>query len=99
MPDFMKFKLEKNKVQMEISVENLIKLFEENPWNNLGAEPFATVRTEKKEEFVKAFLSALQEESDISKVPVWGLGFEKACEIILESCADFLKYHDETEEI
>jgi len=99
MPDIMKFKLEKNKLKMEISIEDIIKLFEENPWNNMGGEPFAIVRPEKKEEFVKAFLAALQEESDLAKVPVWGLSFEKACETILESCADFLKYHDEKEEI
>jgi len=98
----LKFKVDKTKLKMEISIEDLIQLFEKNPWNNMASEPFATVKPERKKDFVKAFLAGMQEEFDRHRcpgIPVWALSFEHVFEQILESCDDYLKYHEEEVEI
>lgn len=94
----MKFEITENKLKMEISIKDLIWLFENSPNNTYDGETVACkVKRDKKKEFVEFIAENLMDDSENdSGNPIWGVAFEEVFNRIIEGDGDdFCKYQDE----
>lgn len=92
----MKFKVENNKLKMEIKINDLIFLFKTSEANFDGeSSQIAKVKKDDKEQFVQFIIDYLQEPSyDNENIVNWAELFEKAFYEIVEGYEDFCKYKD-----
>lgn len=92
--ELMKFKITNDKLKMEISLKDLVWLFENSPENY---EPEAKIKRGKRKEFaeyvVKMMMDDAPNERDCTR---WGEPFEDIFLEISEGYEDeFVKYYDE----
>lgn len=93
----MKFKIEDNKLKMEIKINDLIWLFKTSEANFDGGDSqIAKVKTEKKEEFVKFVIEYLKDMNiDNENITNWAKPFEDCFYEIVEGYEDFCKYRED----
>lgn len=91
----MKFKVEDNKLKMEIKINDLLWLFKTSENNFDGESQIAKVKKDKKEQFINFIIQYLQEPNyDNENIVNWAEPFENAFNEILEGYEDFCKYKD-----
>lgn len=92
----MKFKIEDNKLKMEIKINDLLFLFKTSEANFDGdSGQIAKVKKDNKEQFINYIIEYLQEPSyDNENLVNWAEPFEKAFYEIVEGYEDFCKYKD-----
>lgn len=91
----MKFKVEDNKLKMEIKINDLIWLFKTSSENFDGESQIAKVKKDKKDEFIKYIIDYLREPYlNDENIVNWAAPFEDCFIKILEGYEDFCKYKD-----
>ena len=89
----LKLKIEDGKIKGEISIKDLIFLFNRNPENFDGEKTFAKVVKGKEIDFAKAIITQLKEPSKNERDCVrWAEPIEDIFNDFLENDEDFLKY-------
>ena len=96
----LKMIITKDKLKMEISLKDLVFLFESSPENTYDGESVAVkVKRGKKQEFAEFIARNFMEESEFGNngdYPIWGVPFEEVFMKIIEGNEDdFCKYNDE----
>lgn len=93
----MKFKIEDNKLKMEIKISDLIWLFKTSEANFDGGEgQIAKVKKDKKEEFIEYIIDYLKDENiDNGNLRNWAVPFENCFYDIVEGYEDFCKYSEQ----
>lgn len=88
----MKFKIEDNKLKMEIKINDLLWLFKTSEVNFDGEGQIAKVKNDKKEEFIKFIINYLEDvNANNENITNWAEPFENCfCEIV-EGYEDFCK--------
>lgn len=99
----LKFKITNDKLKMEISLKDLVWLFENSPENTYDGESVGVkVRRGKRQEFAKFIVDNLMDESSNGgngDDVVWGVPFEEVFMRIFEGAEDeFCKYFSEDDE-
>ena len=94
----LKFKVTNDKLKMEISLKDLVFLFENSENNVADIEPI-TIKRGKRQEFAEYFVEHLQDYSVYNDNDTrWGIGFEEVFNDIFESSEDFAKYPEDDED-
>lgn len=99
----MKFKITKDKLKMEISLKDLVFLFENSPNNfdSMGEEPIK-IKRGKRQDFAEFIAKTLMDYSRYDENDTrWGRAFEETFSEIFdgyEGAEDFCKYTDYDEE-
>ncbi len=97
----MKFYITKDKLKMEISLKDLVFLFENSPNNadEYGNFPGYKIKPNMKQEFaeyvVRMLLDDAPYERDTTRI---GEPFDDIFEGIMEGCEDFCQYPDDEED-
>lgn len=93
----MKFKIEDNKLKMEIKINDLIWLFKTSEANFDGKDSqIAKVKTNKKEEFIKFIIEYLKDiDINNENITNWAKPFEDCFYKIVEGYEDFCKYKED----
>lgn len=92
----MKFKIEDNKLKMEIKINDLLWLFKTSEVNFDGEGQIAKVKNDKKEEFIKFIINYLKDENvDNENITNWAEPFENCFREIVEGYEDFCKYKEQ----
>lgn len=93
----MKFKVEDNKLKMEIKINDLLWLFKSSEVNFDGRDgQIAKVKKDKKEEFVKFLIEYLQDyNKNNENITNWAGMFEDAFYEVVEGYYDFCKYMED----
>lgn len=93
----MKFRIEDNKLKMEIKINDLIWLFKTSEANFDGDEgQIAKVKKDKKEEFVQYIINYLKDMNrDNENITNWAGPFEDCFYEIIEGYEDFCKYKED----
>lgn len=100
----LKIKVTNNKLKMEISLKDLVELFEQSPNNTYDGENTGVkVKRGKRQEFAQFIVENLLDDSSIGDygdgLPVWGVPFEEVFMRIIEGAEDdFCKYMNEYED-
>ncbi len=91
----MEFKVEDNKLKMEIKINDLLWLFKTSENNFDGESQIAKVKKDGKEQFINFIIQYLQEPNyDNENIVNWAELFENAFNEILEGDEDFCKYKE-----
>lgn len=91
----MKFKIEDNKLKMEIRINDLIWLFKTSNANFDGESQIAKVKKDKKEDFTKYTIEYLKDMNiDNENITNWAKPFEDCFYSIVEGYEDFCKYKE-----
>ncbi len=91
----MRFKIEDNKLKMEININDLLWLFKTSELNFDGEGQIAKIKNNKKEQFVKFIIDYLKDINiNNENITNWAVPFEKCFNEIIEGCEDFCKYND-----
>ena len=91
----MEFKVEDNKLKMEIKINDLLWLFKTSENNFDGESQIAKVKKDGKEQFISFIIQYLQEPNyDNENIVNWAELFENAFNEILEGDEDFCKYKE-----
>lgn len=91
----MKFKIEDNKLKMEIKISDLIWLFKTSEVNFDGEGQIAKVKKDKKQEFIEYIIDYLKDENiDNGNLRNWAEPFENCFYDIVEGYEDFCKYSE-----
>ena len=95
----MKFKIEDDKLKMEISIEDLIFLVKEDPENYDGEDTILTVKEDKKQEFVNYIINHLEDiNMDNENLLNWSVPFQGAFdELYVDRYQDFCEYKEDKE--
>lgn len=89
----MKFKVEDNKLKMEIKINDLLWLFKTSENNFDGESQIAKITRDNKEKFINYIIEYLQEPScNNENIVNWAESFENAFNEILEGDEEFCKY-------
>lgn len=94
----MKFKIEDNKLKMEIKINDLLWLFKTSEVNDFygDGQTIAKVKNDKKEEFVKFIIDYLKDMNvDNENITNWAEPFENCFREIVEGYEDFCKYKEQ----
>lgn len=93
----MKFKIEDNKLKMEIKIADLLYLFKTSEANFDGEKgQIAKVKKECKEQFVNYIIEYLKEPNyNNENIANWAEPFENAFYEIVEGYEEFCKYKEE----
>lgn len=93
----MKFKVEDNKLKMEIKINDLIWLFKTSEANFDGEDSqIAKVKKDKKEDFIKYIIDYLQDiNTKNENITNWAEPFENCFYEIAEGYEDFCKYKED----
>lgn len=93
----LKFTITDDALKMEISLKDLVWLFENSPNNTYDGETVAaTVKKDKVQDFAKFIVESLMDETqNDSGDTVWGQPFEEAFEKIFEGYEDFCEYSND----
>lgn len=89
----MNFKIEDNKLKMEIKIKDLVFLFKTSPQNYDGETMIAKIKKDKEIEFVNFIIDFLQEPNRDENITNWGAMIECAFEEILDGDEEFCKYN------
>lgn len=94
----LKFKITKDKLKMEMSLKDLVRLFENDP-NNMaddGDSPAAKVKRGKRQEFAEYIVQQLMDDAPYEQDDfVWSMPFSHVFTELLESYEpEILKYQD-----
>lgn len=90
----MNFKIEDNKLKMEIKIKDLVFLFKTSPQNYDGETMIAKIKKDKEIEFVNFIIDFLQEPNRADEnITNWGAMIECAFEEILDGDEEFCKYN------
>lgn len=91
----LQFDIVDGKVRAEIDIDDLVYLFATHKSNYDGDRPVAFVRVDKKEEFAKALIARLQEQSLGERDCIrWAEPMEDVFDEFLEEDCPFLKYSE-----
>ena len=93
----MKFKIEDNKLKMEIGIDDLIWLFKTSEANFDGRDSqIAKIKADKKEEFIKFIIDYLKDMNrDNENITNWAKHFEDCFYEIIEGYEDFCMYKED----
>lgn len=91
----MKFKIEDNKLKMEIKINDLVWLFKTSEKNYDGETQLAKIKKDKKEDFINYIIEFLQEPSSNNEnITNWAEPFEMCFEEIICGYENFCKYKE-----
>jgi hypothetical protein len=95
----LKMKITKEKLKMEISLKDLVWLFENSPNNTCDGENVAVkVRRGKRQVFAEFIAENLMDDSSDGDNVIWGVPFEEVFMRIIEGAEDEIcKYANEDE--
>lgn len=89
----MDFKIENNKLKMEIKIKDLIWLFKTSEANYDGETQIAKIKKENEKEFINYIIEYLKEPNKNNENIVnWAEPFEEAFYEIIEGDEEFCKY-------
>jgi len=98
--NLLKFKITNDKIKMEISLKDLVALFNTDPNNYDGDKAVAKIRAGKRQEFAEHIVTMLMDESQYDgNNTKWSQPFSDIFSDILEGAEDeFCKYIEEDED-
>jgi len=93
----LKMAITKNKLKMEISLKDLVFLFESSPENTYDGESVAVkIKKGKRQEFAEYIIKNFMEDSEYGgngDYPIWGVPFNEVFMKIIEGSEDdFCRY-------
>lgn len=89
----LRFHIDNDKIKAEMNIDDLVYLFNTHKYNFDGEKPVALVRQERKQDFAKAVIEKLQEESLYELDCIrWAEPIENIFDEFLEEDKAFLKY-------
>jgi len=96
----LKFKITNDKIKMEISLKDLVSLFNTDPNNFDGDKPFVKIKAGKRQEFAEYIVNMLMDESPNNGDNTrWADPFADIFMEIFEGAEDdFCKYTSEDED-
>lgn len=93
----MKFRIENNKLIMEISIDDLVKLVNEDPENFDGDKAILKIKEDKKDELAKYIIEHLVDDNrDNENLTNWAIPFQSVFDnLYIDIHKDFCEYLEE----